>query len=147
MPTERVARTVPVAALFAPDAPDAPPLQIPVTATIPVELLLMPWLVATTVPPVTLPVAFKVPVEILFAPKALSALPPVTLPVMFKVPFEEFLAATPKFPIPPVQFPVIVSVPELFNEAAAVAFVEAWLVAEPVKFPTINPDAGEAAVN
>jgi hypothetical protein len=116
-------------------------------STIPVEALFNPCEVATTVPPVTLPVALTVPVEILFAPKALVPLPPITFPVRFKVPVELFLAATPKFPDPPVQFPVIVSVPELPTEAAAVACEEAWLVAEPVKLPTINPDAGEAAVN
>jgi len=71
----------------------------------------------------------------------------MTLPVMVRIPVELFLAATPKFPIPPVQFPVIVSVPELFNEAAAVVVVDPPFAGLPVKFPTINPDAGEDAVN
>jgi hypothetical protein len=75
--------------LFTPDAPDAPPLQIPVTATIPVEALLMPCEVATTVPPVTLPVTVIVPDKLLYAPYPVLV-PPVAFPVIVIDPVDAF---------------------------------------------------------
>jgi hypothetical protein len=60
----------------------------------------------------------SVPVEALLQPKALLALPPVTFPVMVSVPDDVLLTA----PVVP-------------------------LTVAPVTSPTINPTAGDAAVN
>jgi hypothetical protein len=139
--------TVPVEVLLTPEAVETvPPVPIPVIVIVPVEALFAPVALAPDAP-VTLPVIVIVPVEALFAPVALAPDAPVTLPVITSVPLKLFFAAYAKFPDPPVQLPVIVSVPVLVNMAAPVGCDEAWFVAEPTKFPTINPDAGEVAVN
>jgi hypothetical protein len=81
-----------------------------------------------------------VPVLTLFAPFA--PLPAVTLPVMVIVPVLELVAPFELPALPLVTLPVMVRVPE---DVLFAAMAEDTV--PPVQFPTIEPTAGETAVN
>jgi len=136
-----VIMSVPVEALLTPDTALA--VTFPMMVTGPVEALFTPKF-PVAVPPVTVPVMVRVPVEAFCTPKDVpEVLPPVTLPVMVSVPVDALFMLPDPVPAPPVALPVSVRVPlEVFC-----APKEPLLNAEPVTLPTINPTAGEAAVN
>jgi hypothetical protein len=79
---------------------------------------------------------------VIYAPAEEAADPPAAFPVMFVAPVPELLTPTQKLPDPPVAFPLTFSVPDpVLLAPCAVETVP------PVQLPTINPTAGEAAVN
>jgi hypothetical protein len=88
----------------------------------------------------TFPVIVIAPVLAFWAPFA--PLPAVTLPVMVMLPVLELVAPFEALALPLVTLPVIVSVPE---DVLFAAMAEATV--PPVQFPTIEPTAGETAVN